>query len=243
MARMWGIGGEFCGLSLGYIDGWTIGFYMGRLVIAASVVDYRDPTWKTYSSDGEGVFHHFLNLSFGRDNADGGGILHLILWLFLFRAGWAAKSKKEEPWPEPPAPGERSGLVDVMYAAALDEAEPPPPSGDVTMKCEVVVEGVDPVTGEITTGPPRPVIQMMPAPTDKSRVETGPIQFGDDWPGVFIRGDNAAYYGLTLSHVLPELTGIERVQLDGLRQLLAGCVIGPAGTMLRGDLPPEGGAH
>lgn len=23
------------------------------------------------------------------------------------------------------------------------------------------------------------------------RVETGPLQIGDDWPGVFIRGDNA----------------------------------------------------
>jgi hypothetical protein len=28
------------------------------------------------------------------------------------------------------------------------------------------------------------------AETDK-RVETGPIQFGEDWPGIFIRGDNA----------------------------------------------------
>lgn len=26
------------------------------------------------------------------------------------------------------------------------------------------------------------------------RVETGPVQFGDDWPGVFIRGDDAAGY-------------------------------------------------
>ena len=23
------------------------------------------------------------------------------------------------------------------------------------------------------------------------RIETGPLQIGDDWPGVFIRGDNA----------------------------------------------------
>lgn len=26
----------------------------------------------------------------------------------------------------------------------------------------------------------------------KSRVETGPLQFGDDWPGLFIRGDECA---------------------------------------------------
>ncbi|MEN8764135.1 MAG: hypothetical protein ABF290_17120 [Thiogranum sp.] len=31
------------------------------------------------------------------------------------------------------------------------------------------------------------------------RVETGPVQFGDDWPGIFIRGDNAAHYALMLS--------------------------------------------
>jgi hypothetical protein len=33
------------------------------------------------------------------------------------------------------------------------------------------------------------VIRKLPAVAE--RVETGPVQFGDDWPGVFIRGDNA----------------------------------------------------
>jgi hypothetical protein len=28
-------------------------------------------------------------------------------------------------------------------------------------------------------------------PDDEPRVETGPVQFGNDWPGIFIRGDNA----------------------------------------------------
>lgn len=28
----------------------------------------------------------------------------------------------------------------------------------------------------------------------KHRVETGPVQFNDDWPGLFIRGDNAVSY-------------------------------------------------
>lgn len=27
-------------------------------------------------------------------------------------------------------------------------------------------------------------------PAVKERVETGVVQFGDDWPGIFIRGDN-----------------------------------------------------
>lgn len=30
------------------------------------------------------------------------------------------------------------------------------------------------------------------------RAETGPIQIGDDWPGVFIRGDNALYTAMML---------------------------------------------
>jgi len=36
------------------------------------------------------------------------------------------------------------------------------------------------------------------------RVETGPIQFEDDWPGVFIRGDNAAHFSIHLKHILEE---------------------------------------
>lgn len=36
----------------------------------------------------------------------------------------------------------------------------------------------------------------------EQRVETGPIQFGDDWPGIFIRGDNALYISYCLQHVV-----------------------------------------
>jgi uncharacterized protein (TIGR02996 family) len=34
-------------------------------------------------------------------------------------------------------------------------------------------------------------VQLLPAPTRLPRVETGAVQFGDDWPALFIRGDNA----------------------------------------------------
>lgn len=36
------------------------------------------------------------------------------------------------------------------------------------------------------------------------RVETGPVQFNDDWPGVFIRGDNAGPAAMHLKMVLSE---------------------------------------
>jgi hypothetical protein len=38
----------------------------------------------------------------------------------------------------------------------------------------------------------------MPAPAEGGRVETGAVQFGDDWPGLFIRGDNAGWMAMQL---------------------------------------------
>jgi len=35
--------------------------------------------------------------------------------------------------------------------------------------------------------------------------ETGAMQFGDDWPGFFIRGDNAIHFGMQLQRVLKDL--------------------------------------
>lgn len=37
---------------------------------------------------------------------------------------------------------------------------------------------------------------------EKNRVETGVIQFGDDWPGLFIRGDNALGLSLAIEAVM-----------------------------------------
>lgn len=39
-------------------------------------------------------------------------------------------------------------------------------------------------------------------PEQNPRVETGKIQFGNDWSGVFIRGDNAQYYSKVLNGIL-----------------------------------------
>jgi hypothetical protein len=46
-------------------------------------------------------------------------------------------------------------------------------------------------------------LRNLPAPNDgQGRVETGPVRFGDDWPGTFIRGDNAFYYAMSLRQVI-----------------------------------------
>ena len=39
-------------------------------------------------------------------------------------------------------------------------------------------------------------------PEQEKRVETGVVRFGADWPGIFIRGDNAIFYAAVLERVL-----------------------------------------
>jgi len=61
-----------------------------------------------------------------------------------------------------------------------------------------------------------------------TRVETGPVQFNDDWPGVFIRGDNAAWLALCLSQYKRSIEAGEKpswtdeLALDELLHLLQG---------------------
>jgi hypothetical protein len=73
---------------------------------------------------------------------------------------------------------------------------------------------------------------ILPAPLDGERVETGPVQFGSDWPGVFIRGDNALWYGQKLRVMLeemyraPHLSGEHKMfiaSLNELADLLSSC--------------------
>jgi hypothetical protein len=37
------------------------------------------------------------------------------------------------------------------------------------------------------------------------RAETGPMRFGYDWPGLFIRGDESLHFGLLLKALLEEV--------------------------------------
>ena len=61
---------------------------------------------------------------------------------------------------------------------------------------------------------------------EKGRVETGPVQFGDDWPGVFIRGDNANYYAFMLEKALSgETDVIEEMTIKDLIKTLRSCIV------------------
>jgi len=76
------------------------------------------------------------------------------------------------------------------------------------------------------------------------RCETGPIRFGDDWPGVFIRGDNAAYYAhivrraATSDTIGPDRLMVDRAVLKGLAELLESCRCPGDGTAPGVQLKP-----
>lgn len=54
------------------------------------------------------------------------------------------------------------------------------------------------------------------------RVETGVVQFGDDWPGIFIRGDNALEYSFAIDYF--DKDPIQAGQLKLLGALLRSCM-------------------
>lgn len=59
----------------------------------------------------------------------------------------------------------------------------------------------------------------------QQRAETGVLEFEGDWPGVFIRGDNAMMYAMTLRLVLESLPkdfgdAFARMYLKGLLELM-----------------------
>lgn len=74
------------------------------------------------------------------------------------------------------------------------------------------------------------------------RVETGAIQFGDDWPGVFIRGDNAGWFAFSLKAILEhEAQKLEPHHVLLLKQLhatLSGAIVGPASDLIKLQIDP-----
>lgn len=80
-------------------------------------------------------------------------------------------------------------------------------------------------------GPLQRIVRLLPA-TDK-RVETGPIRFGDDWPGYFIRGDNAAGDAVLIAGVIAlgdkdpaKAWELARPLLAGHYAELSTCIVG-----------------
>lgn len=62
-------------------------------------------------------------------------------------------------------------------------------------------------------------IQLLPRPLTYKRIETGALQFADDWPGLFIRGDNAMDLAIGLRTVETMLKSLRVEDVPGLRAL------------------------
>lgn len=70
------------------------------------------------------------------------------------------------------------------------------------------------------------------------RIETGVVAFGEDWPGVFIRGDDAYNYAVQLEAVLEAVRGSQDGMVllsahivKGLKDLLRSSVVEPGMTV------------
>lgn len=72
-------------------------------------------------------------------------------------------------------------------------------------------------------------------PAQQERVETGPVQFGDDWPGAFIRGDNAGWYAMQVGMLLRQDLPLDPMLANELRNLqrdLGSSIVGPCQEMV-----------
>lgn len=71
------------------------------------------------------------------------------------------------------------------------------------------------------------IIIKLSLPDDVKRLESGPIQFGDDWPGIFLRGDDTIALSLYLSQAVSALedagNGITAEALKSWEKLLKSC--------------------
>ena len=76
-------------------------------------------------------------------------------------------------------------------------------------------------------------VRKIDVPLLNNRVETGSLQINDDWPGLFIRGDNCIFFKMMIkeainilkSHKSEEIVVV--AALEGLEQLLKEPLIMP----------------
>lgn len=75
-------------------------------------------------------------------------------------------------------------------------------------------------------------VQIINVPLEH-RVESGPVQFNDDWPGTFIRGDNSLWYAMVINNVLKDISNttltesnaLDIIALRSLADLLSSCAV------------------
>lgn len=70
-------------------------------------------------------------------------------------------------------------------------------------------------------------LEIRQLPSVDERVETGPVKFGEDWPGLHIRGDAAMYFSMALSRYKSkeEPDVLTRCAVGHLIELLDSCLL------------------
>lgn len=81
-------------------------------------------------------------------------------------------------------------------------------------------------------------ITKIEMPKGMARPETGPMQFGDDWPGIFIRGDNAMAYAMELEAALED--GSEEDILSVMAVIRLAKLLKSCGTIATSSNKAEG---
>ena len=76
-----------------------------------------------------------------------------------------------------------------------------------------------------------------------SRLESGHVQFGEDWPGFFLRGDNAGSFGMQITAILthykevagdrPDFLHLDVAQVGNLAKKLKATVARPQCQMMK----------
>ena len=74
------------------------------------------------------------------------------------------------------------------------------------------------------------LIRELPMPEGMTRMESGPIAFGDDWPGYFLRGDDAFALLSTLGTALAIFQDTEdwallRIRIGRAMERLRQCIL------------------
>jgi len=80
-------------------------------------------------------------------------------------------------------------------------------------------------------------VTKLPLPDSMTRIESGPIQFGDDWPGIFLRGDDAMAAAHYIANAADEL---ENIHFDPIvTALMRGISVRLQECQYRGSMEPD----
>ncbi len=126
------------------------------------------------------------------------------------------------PDPHPDCPA-----CNPIHGEPTPESENPEPNAwDLLEEMEGIVDHLDtPTCGCPNCKPPETAVTEPVSGVDTTveRLETGPLQFGDDWPGIFIRGDQAFAWAMGVEAVEGQLEFSEQIGLNGLAETLHSC--------------------